>query len=69
MCIVDFDECHCECHDTGPLALGAVHCIPCCETCSECGKRIRGGLILHEKHCKDTMPHLTEDERQLFSNT
>lgn len=41
-------ECRCDCH-THPMAV--MHCVPCCEPCSFCGKRISAGAERHARSC------------------
>jgi hypothetical protein len=46
----DFDECTCICHTNEHV----MHCMPCCNICTECGKNIKP--IFMKKHlekCKN----------------
>ncbi len=46
-----FEECDCSCHhEYGGLAT-VVHCVPCCQSCSYCAKKIRYNSDQHEKRC------------------
>lgn len=47
MCVVNLGDCTCSCH----YMEGVVHMMPCCETCSECGKQVtwlEGHIREHE---------------------
>lgn len=49
-CAIDPTECRCDCH----RFKGMMHCMPCCEPCSECGKNIAiGGMEIHRKQHRD----------------
>lgn len=43
------DECDCECHEPGKRIM---HCAPCCDTCLDCGKNIRNGMMDIHKECR-----------------
>lgn len=49
MCMKDFDECDCECHDLG----GAMsHIVACCGACPHCEKNIAfWALESHTENC------------------
>lgn len=66
------EECHCPCHEPERRIM---HCIPCCQRCELCGKRIKHGFDEHiaQAHPGQTHPAVVDPkvplkplERYLF---
>lgn len=49
MCVVDLEECDCDCHGE----LNIMHIIPCCTICRYCHKRVSTLIELHEQTCEN----------------
>ena len=51
MCVVNFDECSCDCHLHSETGMMVMHCVPCCDgPCDTCGMFVRHGG--KEEHAK-----------------
>ena len=48
MCVIDYDECNCDCHKYD----GVMHFVPCCDICHVCKKNIKYRYESHVKECK-----------------
>jgi len=42
-CIIDINECQCDCHYNSDI----VHMMPCCQTCPVCGQ---GRIVFMRNH-------------------
>lgn len=48
-------DCDCECH----LKEGIIHFLPCCSTCSDCGRHIQSKYIYeHPAKCEKRLQRL-----------
>jgi hypothetical protein len=47
MCVKYSDECYCQCHNDPSIK----HCMPCCRTCTKCGRHILE--VFYEDHLRD----------------
>ena len=64
MCVVNLNECSCDCHLYSETGMAVMHCVPCCDgPCDTCGMFIRrGGMEDHAKQHDDD-PRMCPDCR------
>lgn len=59
----DPEECDCPCHEMP----GVKHCMPCCDTCSECGKHISFGFMdMHKDRHRQEREQAEEITRKIL---
>lgn len=60
MCVVDLDQCDCDCHRS---EFGVSHVMACCQECRVCGARIAYGFRDHMKKHTDAVAEAVREVR------